>query len=292
MKIDYKKEFIPISHFKNNKEISYKLALHHWGKTDNESKIFCVHGLARNARDFDFLAQNLANNHHVIAVDVVGRGESDWLEDKTLYNYETYVEDFIQIFNRLNLKKVNWVGTSMGGIIGMAIAAKYPTLIDKIVLNDIGTFIPKTALQRIAKYISIVPEFKNFQTAKDFFKVILVNFGIKEEEHWDHIVKYSTKINHSGLLTMNYDPGIAVIFKGINPDDIQDAVLREEWKKVCFNKMLLIHGENSDIFLHEDLQYMLETKNNITPLVLKGVGHAPALVNDYEIKPIYNFFSN
>ena len=284
--VAYKQIFFEVSH----DSLAYKIAAHRWGNDNNKDIIFCVHGLARNARDFDFIAEVLAEKYQVIAFDVVGRGQSDWLVDKTHYNYQTYIEDFSQIIKQMGIKKLNWLGTSMGGIIGMAIAAKYPELIDKIVLNDIGTFIPKAALQRIAKYVSIIPEFENVAAAKDFFKMILVNFGIKEEEHWDHIVEHSIAMQENGKYTMLYDPGIAQLFRGVEISAIEDVNIREEWQKVAFKKMLIVRGEKSDVFPADDLEYMINSKPNIQSLLIKGVGHAPALVNPWEIQPIKDFF--
>ena len=278
-----------VNHTETIKKISYNLAVHRWGDENNKDILFCVHGLSRNARDFDYVARVLAEKYQVLAIDVVGRGQSDWVLDKSYYNYEIYIEDFVQIIEQLNITKLNWLGTSMGGIIGMGIAAKFPKLIDKIILNDIGTFIPKKALQRIAKYISIVPEFDNVALAKNFFKLILVNFGIKEEEHWDHIVTHSIEQKENGKYTMLYDPGIAELFRGVSIDDIQDVNLREQWENVAFNKMMIIHGEKSDILLADDVNYMLKSKNNISHITLSGVGHAPALVNAWEIEPIKKF---
>ena len=226
--VNYQKEHITVAHNKDGKPpLVYKVALHHWGDTDNEQKLICLHGLTRNARDFDFVAKALASKFHVIAIDVVGRGESDWVDDKLYYNYDTYIEDMVQIISQLKLTKINLLGTSMGGVIGMGLSIQMPGLIDKMVLNDIGTFIPRSALVRIAKYITIMPEFNSFQEAKAFFKVILVNFGIKEEQHWDHIVTHSTKLNASGKLTFVYDSGIAVVFQGMDPDKIEDVNMRE-----------------------------------------------------------------
>ena len=291
MAISYQREFLTLAHNKDGKPpVVYKVALHHWGDKRNDKKLFCIHGLTRNARDFDFVAEPLTDKYHVIGIDVVGRGESDWADDKLFYNYETYFDDMSQIIDQLRLEKVNILGTSMGGLIGMGLSARYPGLVDKILLNDIGTIVPKEALMRIIKYIPLAPEFRNLQEAKDFFKIILVNFGIKEENHWDHIVASSTRVLPSGKLTFVYDPGIAVAFQAMAVDKIEDVNVREDWQKVNFNQMMIIHAEKSDVLLSDDVDFMVKSKPNISSVTFKGIGHAPALVNDYEIKTVYDFF--
>jgi pimeloyl-ACP methyl ester carboxylesterase len=289
----YQKEFLTLAHNKSGKPpLVYKVALHHWGNKSQANKLFCLHGLTRNARDFDFVIPALTEKYHVIAIDIVGRGDSDWLDDKNSYNYDTYFDDILQIVDQMKLDKISLLGTSMGGIIGMGISVRRPGLIDKLLLNDIGTVIPKSALIRIAKYISIAPEFANFQEAKDAFKIMLANFGIQKEEHWDHIVKHSTKTNQNNKLTFTYDPGIAQIFQALNTSTIEDVNLREEWESVNFNKMMLIHGKKSDILLQHDIDFILKSKPNIEYKDLANVGHAPALVNANEIKIVYDFFCN
>ena len=291
MVVSYQKEFLTLAHNKDGKPpFVYKVALHHWGDQNKKDKLFCLHGLTRNARDFDFVIEPLTNKYHVIAVDVVGRGESDWVDDKHFYNYDTYFDDMLQIVDRMKLDRINILGTSMGGIIGMGISTKKPGLIDKFMLNDIGTIVPKDALIRIAKYISIVPEFKSFQEAKDFFKIILVNFGVKEEHHWDHIVSHSTKMNQDGRLTFVYDPGIATLFQAMDLEKMEDVDMRKEWQDVNFNRMMVIHAERSDILLRDDVDSMVRSKPNIQAVTFHGVGHAPALVNEHEIKAVYDFF--
>lgn len=290
--VNYQREFLTLAHNKDGKPpFVYKVALHHWGDKNKADKLFCLHGLTRNARDFDFVIEPLASKYHVIAVDVVGRGESDWVDDKHFYNYDTYCDDMLQIVNQMKLDQINLLGTSMGGIIGMALSVKCPGLINKILLNDIGTIVPKEALARIARYIAIVPEFKSFQEAKEFFKVILGNFGIKEENHWDHIVSHSTVMNQAGRLTFVYDPGIATLFQAMAaPEKMEDVNMREAWEEVNFNHMMVIHAEKSDILLKEDVDFMVKSKSNIQAVTFRGVGHAPALVNEYEIKTVYDFF--
>jgi len=291
MAVNYQREFLTLAHNKDGKPpVVYKVALHHWGNKNNANKLFCIHGLTRNARDFDFVAEPLTDKYHVIGVDVVGRGESDWADDKLCYNYDTYFDDMAQIIEQLKFEKINILGTSMGGLIGMGMSARYPGLIDKILLNDIGTIVPKEALVRIIKYIPMTPEFRSFAEAKDFFKIILMNFGIKEEDHWDHIVTHSIKMNAKGTFTFVYDPGIAVAFQALAADKVEDVNIREEWKKVNFSQMMIIHAEKSDVLLKDDVEFMVKSKPNISSITFNGIGHAPALVNEYEIKSVCDFF--
>lgn len=131
----------------------YRVAYREYGHQDNLNVVFCVHGLTRNCRDFDFLAEQLADTHRVVCVDVVGRGNSDWVENKASYNYAQYMQDMTTVLASVGADQVHWVGTSMGGLIGMMLAAQPNNPIKSLVLNDIGPFLPKAALERIASYV-------------------------------------------------------------------------------------------------------------------------------------------
>ncbi|MFY8064185.1 MAG: alpha/beta fold hydrolase, partial [Usitatibacteraceae bacterium] len=131
-----------------------------WGDPANEDVLICVHGLTRCGRDFDFLAQALSDRYRVLCPDVVGRGESDWLQRKSDYSYPQYVADMVRVVARSGARQVHWVGTSMGGIIGMILAAEPNTPITRLVLNDVGPLIPKASIERIAMYVGVSPLFR------------------------------------------------------------------------------------------------------------------------------------
>jgi pimeloyl-ACP methyl ester carboxylesterase len=270
--------------FKLQRIPSHKLSYVEWGDPLNENIILCIHGLTRNARDFDKLAVSLANDFRVISIDIVGRGQSDWLENKFHYHYDTYIKDVLLFIEDLNLKNIHIIGTSMGGIIGYVIAAQHPELVKTLTLNDIGPFIPGSALKRIAKYVGLQPSFDNFELAKAHCKILLSPFGIKEEEDWNHITKHSTYLGPDGKYRLAYD---AEIVKGMNitPDSAKDVNLWNVWNKVnC--PILLIRGNKSDILTAATAEEMLKSKKNIKIYTVQNVGHAPALMDNEQINVI------
>lgn len=260
-----------------------------WGNPDNKNLVICVHGLTRNSRDFDYLAKSLSENYRVICPDIVGRGKSDWFKIKELYNYQTYTDDMIEFISYFNSEQVNWIGTSMGGLIGMMLNAKLPKLINKMILNDIGPFIPSTALKRIAKYVSIMPVLDDLDHVERYLRMILAPFGIKKDEDWRYIAQHSFIKKSDGTLTLAYDPNIAYIFADHSSHElIPDVDLWDLWHLIkC--QILLIRGGNSDILLAETADLMLKTKEHITLFEFPGIGHTPSLMDDEHITLIKNW---
>jgi pimeloyl-ACP methyl ester carboxylesterase len=270
--------------FKFQRIPEHKISYADFGDPTNENVVLCVHGLTRNGRDFDKLATQLSSNFRVICLDVVGRGQSDWLENKYHYNYDTYYRDTLLFIEEMNLKNFHFIGTSMGGIIGFLIASKHKDMFKSLVLNDIGPFIPGKSLARIAKYVALQPKFDNFEQAKAHLKIILSPFGIKDEEDWNIITKNSTVLSSDGKYKLAYDPEIV---KGMNitPDNIKDVDLWSIWDKVdC--PTLIIRGEQSDILTKETADQMLASKKNIKIYTAPEVGHAPALMDMTQILEI------
>ena len=148
-----------------------------WGRPDAERLAICVHGLARNGRDFDFLAQALLPEFRVVCPDIVGRGRSDWLPAKEDYAYPQYCADLAALIARVTAgggpRRIHCVGTSMGGILGMLLASRPNTPIAKLVLNDVGAFIPKAALERIGSYVGTGPRFKSLEEMEAMVRIIM-----------------------------------------------------------------------------------------------------------------------
>lgn len=279
--------FNPIVEFINIPEKG-RVASYLFGNPNNPP-LFCVHGLTRNGRDFDYIACNLAKDYFVISIDVIGRGLSDFINEK-FYTYDHYLADFYYIIKKhFNFQKINWIGTSMGGIIGMVYAAKHRDAINKLFLNDIGTIIPRKSLDRIAKYVGAQPKFTNLEDAKRHLKILLSYFGIRKEEDWNYITHNSFRYK-DGFYLQNYDPMISTIFQNTGPEDREDVSLREIWAKVSATEIFVLKGEKSDILLSDDLEYMKATKPNIKTYELKNVGHAPALMSEEEIELVKSFF--
>jgi pimeloyl-ACP methyl ester carboxylesterase len=223
---------------------SHNLAYVEWGSPENEVLI-CCHALIRNSRDFDKIAEALSSKFRVICFDVAGRGESDWLEDENCYNYDTYINDSLLLLNALSIKSCHWLGTSMGGLIGMTLASLHPYLIKSLILNDIGPLLPNNSLTKITKYVAYDPEFNNMDEAKLHFKKIYASFGITTEEVWDHLTYYSIKKMPNDKYKMAYDPKIS---KSLNKymNNSQDVDLWYIWHSIICT-VLVLRGELSDI---------------------------------------------
>ncbi len=264
----------------NTPDDPHSLAYMEWGDENNPHVLICVHGLMRNAYDFEELASELSKDYRVLAVDVVGRGQSDWLQNYQNYHYGTYVSDLLNLCFSLNLTQVDWVGTSMGGLIGMMIASLPNSPIRKLVMNDIGAYVPQAALQRIASYISQkAPQFADLKAAELYFREIYQPFGELSAAQWQHITQHSVRSTPEGNLTLIYDPNIpkAFIPEGQTAESIQAVELWEIWKNVhC--PTLILRGAESDLLLPDTVAQMQQERENVQSITVPKVGHAPSLM--------------
>jgi pimeloyl-ACP methyl ester carboxylesterase len=235
--------------------------------------VFCVHGLTRNSRDFDSVIARLAPHRRVIAVDVAGRGGSDWLADKTLYANPTYVGQLLKLLDQLELGQVDWIGTSMGGLIGMAIAATAPTRIRRMVVNDIGPLIPKASLARIAGYMVVEHAWPTIEAAEQHFRTHAAPFGKLSDAQWRHLTETSVR-RHNGGFMPAYDPAMADVFKGgIEPVDIN---LWPLWAEIR-QPILVLRGADSDLLLRPTALGMV-ARGDVTLREFADCGHAPSLL--------------
>ena len=186
-------------------EGTYGLSYAEWGAPDAARTIVCVHGLTRNGRDFDHLAKVLAEDARVLCPDMVGRGLSDRLVQPEHYAIPTYVGHMLQMLEQLELAKVEWVGTSMGGLIGMGVAASENSPIRRMVVNDVGPFLPKAALERIATYLSLDPRFASLDELEAHLREIHAGFGPLTDAEWRHLAEHSASRREDGRFGLNYD---------------------------------------------------------------------------------------
>lgn len=287
-----KKQDMPKHHLFNAPDLGnadapsfHQIAYTEWGDSSNPRVLVCVHGLTRNSRDFDHLAQALKHEYRVLCIDVAGRGKSQWLSDPAHYNYGTYVADILALLSHLDIKQVDWVGTSMGGLIAMALAAVSPALIKKLVLNDIGPFIPASTLKRISRYVAVTPEFSDLEGVEKHLRTILAPFGIKQDVHWQHISEHSVIRKDEGQLVLAYDPAIAGAFKRPGTEEITDIDLWSLWENLTC-KVLVLRGATSDALLAETAEKMTITGPKAKLVEFAGIGHAPALMEEDQIKVV------
>jgi pimeloyl-ACP methyl ester carboxylesterase len=260
-----------------------------WGDEANPRIVICVHGLARTGRDFDLLAQALQANFRVVCPDIAGRGKSDWLRAKEDYGYPQYMADMNALMARITAgtgeSTIYWIGTSMGGIIGMLLASRPQSPIRKLVLNDVGTVVPKAALERLAIYIGQTPRFKTFEELEAYVRLVAAPFGPLTEEQWRHLTLHSAKQMEDGSWTTAYDPAIGIPFR---QGPLNDIDLWEYWDAIAC-PTLLLRGAQSDLLLEENALAMTQRGPRPRLIEFKGVGHAPMLMAQDQIAVVRDF---
>jgi pimeloyl-ACP methyl ester carboxylesterase len=257
--------------------------LHHmayaeWGDPANAQVVVCAHGLSRQGRDFDTLAQDLASHYRVICPDVVGRGLSDWLADPMGYSITQYVSDMVALVARLNVPQLDWVGTSMGGLIGLGLASLPQSPVRRLVLNDVGPTIEAAALQRIGSYLGAPAHWHSVEEAADALWAISKGFGPHTREQWLALTRPQLKPEGAGFKP-HYDPALAIPFKAITPE-LAAAGQAALWAAYDGLRCptLLLRGADSDL-LSEATAAAMQTRGPRAQLHrFVGVGHAPMLV--------------
>lgn len=259
-----------------------------WGDVANPRAVICVHGLTRNCRDFDALATALQTDLRVISVSIAGRGKSDWLPKPEDYGYPQYMADMTALIARITAtgaEDISWVGTSMGGMLGMLLAARPNNPIRKLVLNDVGTVIPKESMARIGAYAGKDPRFKTYDEIEQYVRTVSAPFGPLTDVQWRHMTEHNTKQNDDGQWGMNYDPAIALPFRKAMDRDI---VLWNFFDAVqC--PTLLLRGEKSDVLPRKIAEEMTQRGPRPRLVEFAGIGHAPALMADDQIAAIREF---
>jgi pimeloyl-ACP methyl ester carboxylesterase len=266
---------------------TYKMFYREWGDSNNPKVLFCVHGFTRNSQDFSYLAEALKDKYRVICPDVVGRGKSDWLDDKTKYDYTTYVRDMIHLVSHLKPETLDWIGTSMGGNIGMIISGTNKHLIRKLVLNDVGPKVTKDVVQRLQDQFEEVQIFKNLEDAEEHLRDIYHSFGKLTVQEWRKITKDSFMQLDDGTYVRNYDPGITHNLKQLEAMDVE---IWEIWDNInC--PVMSVRGVNSDVLTSEILWEMQMRGPDVVVLDVPETGHTPTLLNDSQIAKIRQWLS-
>jgi len=267
----------------------HRMAYAEWGDVDNTKVLVCVHGLSRQGRDFDTLAQALAGDYRVVCPDVVGRGRSDWLADPMGYAIPAYVADMVTLLARLNATEVHWVGTSMGGLIGLGLAALPQSPIHKLVLNDVGPTIEYPSLQRIGQYLGLPAHWRSVDEAADALWAISQSFGPHSRAQWLALTQPQLKPDGDGFKP-HYDPLIAMPFRAVTPEVAQagEAVLWASYDRVVC-PTLLLRGADSDLLSAATAQAMTQRGPRARLHEFAGVGHAPTLVQPDQVAVVREF---
>jgi pimeloyl-ACP methyl ester carboxylesterase len=251
----------------------YGLSYADWGSPDAARTIVCVHGLTRNGRDFDHLAMVLQDHARVICPDMVGRGLSDPLRDPEQYALPTYVAHMLQLLEQLELRQVYWVGTSMGGLIGMGVAASGAP-IRRLVLNDIGPFIPKAALERINTHLGLSLSFASLEALEAHLREVHAGFGPLSDAEWRHLAEHSASRREDGTFRLSYDQRLAEPMKR---GPIADVDLWPVWDQIRCS-VLVLRGAQSELLLASTAEEMTRRGPGAEVVQIDGTGHAPALM--------------
>ena len=262
----------------------HKVAYVEWGDPTNSRKLMFVHGLTRQGRDFDAAAKAMADCYHVACPDVVGRGRSDWLVDKAGYGYPQYCADMNVLIGRLGSAIVDWVGTSMGGLIGMFMAAHEGSPIRRLVMNDIGPLVPKEGVARLVTYVGKDPRFGNLAEAVAYTREVAAPFGKLSDAEWLHLTFHGVKQEPDGVFRLRYDPAIAAPFQG----ELADVDLWPIWDRIkC--PVLVLRGANSDLLRSDTAEEMKVRGPKARLVEIADCGHAPALMAPEQIEIVRDF---
>ena len=263
----------------------YRMSYTEWAGPTGAPTVICVHGLTRNGRDFDVLAEALSSDFHVVCPDVLGRGKSDWLEHSEDYDFPVYVAALAQLIARLAVPEVLWVGTSMGGLIGMLTAALPRAPIQRLVVNDIGPLLAKEGIARIATYVGKDPSFADLAALEAYQREVAASFGPLTDAQWRHLATHAARTKPDGSLGLAYDPSIGEPFKQAAPVDVD---LWPQWDRIAC-PTLVVRGANSDLLRRPDALAMTQRGPRASLVEFPGIGHAPALMAPDQIAAVRGF---
>ena len=264
----------------------HRIAYLEWGDPRNRDVVICVHGITRVARDFDELARALCGRFRVVCPDMAGRGDSDRLADPMLYGAPQYLSDAVTLIARLDVETISWVGTSMGGLIGMALAALPGTPVSRLVLNEAGPVVSKASLERIATYIGRVPAFASVEEADKYIRTVSAPFGPHTDAQWRFLTEVWLRKAEDGTYRAHYDPRIGEPFRAGLPDkDLELWPLYEAIR--C--PTLVLRGADSDLLSRATSAQMAARGPKARVVEIPGVGHAPTLLNPDQIGIVRDF---
>ena len=269
----------------------HRMAYWEWGDAANPRVLVCAHGLSRQGRDFDTLARALCGEYRVVCPDVVGRGQSDFLTDPTGYQIPAYVADMVTLIARLDAATLDWVGTSMGGLIGLGLASLPGSPISRLVLNDVGPTIRFEAIARIGTYLGLAQHWDTLDAAADQLWSISASFGEHTREQWLALTRPMLKPGgESGGFKLHYDMNIAVPFRAITPEIAAagEAMLWRSYDAIAC-PTLLLRGADSDLLSHDTALLMTQRGPKAQLVEFSNVGHAPTLMADDQVAAVKGF---
>ena len=270
---------------------THRMAYHAWGNPRNSKVLLCVHGLTRRGSDFKTLAEAMCKDYYVVCPDVVGRGDSDRLKNPMQYAVPQYVADIAQLVKHLGVSQIDWLGTSMGGLIGMVYAAMPNSPIRKMLINDVGPKIEAEAIARLGSYVGQPFSFANRADALNRLNTICASFGEHTPDEWE-TYNGPMLIERNGLWIMHYDPDIAVPFASVNPlmAKAGEMAMWHAFKQIHI-PILIVRGAQSDLLSAATVEQMCKVNSYVRSIEIPNVGHAPAFVKKEQIALAQEFFS-
>ena len=262
----------------------HRVVYYEWGAPENGDVVVCVHGIGRNGRDFDVVAESLAATHRVLAIDMPGRGASEWLRDPNDYVAPVYLATLTALVAASGADSVGWIGTSMGALLGIMAAAQPGSPISRLVVNDAGPVVEPAALARIAQYFGTDPVFATYGELAAYVKTISAPFGPLTDAQWDHVISTNARRRSDGTWGVGYDPGIAVPFRA----QPAGGDLWPQWDSIrC--PTLVIRGEQSDLLSPATARAMAARGPRANVEEIAGVGHAPMLMSPDQVDIVVRF---
>ncbi len=268
----------------------HRVAYWEWGDPANPRVLVCVHGLTRQGRDFDVLAAAMCDRYRVVCPDMAGRGESERLANPMEYSIPHYVADMVTVLARVNADSVHWVGTSMGGLIGMAVAALASSPISRLVLNDVGPVLEAQAIARIGAYLGLPMRWDSVEDAADYLLTISKGFGSHTRDQWLALTRPMLRPTEDGGVRLHYDPAMAAPFKVTTPEIAAagEAALWRAYDAISC-PTLLLRGADSDLLTAETARAMTGRGPRARLHQFDGVGHAPTLVAGDQVRVVQEF---
>lgn len=264
----------------------HRLSYLEWGDARNRDVLLCVHGLTRTGRDFDELASALCGQFRVVCPDLAGRGESDRLADPALYTVSQYAADLVTLIARLDVEAVDWLGTSLGGLVGMTLAAQPAAPVKRLVLNDAGPVLARAALERIGAYVGATPEFASLEAAEAYLRQIAAPFGPHTDEQWRALTERWVRRSPDGAWRAHYDPRIGEAYRAsLAEGDLELWTLYDAVR--C--PTLVLRGERSDLLTRDTALAMARRGPRAKVVEIAGVGHAPTLMQREQIAIVQDF---
>ena len=263
----------------------HRVIYREWGDPENSRVVVCAHGLTRNGRDFDTLAAAISDRFRVLCPDMPGRGDSEWLRDPNDYGFPAYLTALTALLAHARADRVAWVGTSMGGLLGMAMAAQPETPVARLVINDVGPVIEPAALARIGMYVGLDPTFDSFEQLETHIRQVSAPFGALSEDQWRALAQSTARQDADGRWRLKFDPGIALPFRAAAG---QGGDLWPLWDAISC-PTLVLRGAMSDLLSAATVAAM-RTRGPCPRLVeFPEVGHAPMLMSEDQMAPVIAF---